>query len=53
MADYVKYNGVAAADIVKIDGVAVGDIVKCDGTDKPSSGYSVGCCINRLLHIVG
>jgi len=40
MADYVKYNGVAAADIVKIDGVAVGNIVKCDGTTKPASGAS-------------
>lgn len=38
MADYTKYNGVAAADIVKIDGVAVANLVKCDGTDKPSSG---------------
>ena len=34
MADYTKYNGVAAADIVKIDGVAVADIVKCDGVTK-------------------
>ena len=38
MADYTKYNSVAAADIVKIDGVAVGNIVKCDGTTKPASG---------------
>jgi len=38
MADYTKYNGVAAADIIKIDGVAVGSIVKCDGATKPSSG---------------
>lgn len=40
MADYTKYNGVAAADIVKIDGVAVGSIAKCDGATKPASGAS-------------
>ena len=38
MADYTKYNGVAAADIVKVDGVAVADIVKIDGATKPSTG---------------
>ena len=38
MADYTKYDGVAAADIVKIDSVAVGSIVKCNGATVPSSG---------------
>ena len=43
MADYTKYNGVAAADIVKIDGVAVGSIAKCDGATKPASGATYWC----------
>ena len=38
MADYAKFDGVAAADIVKIDGVTRSDISKVCGTTTPAQG---------------
>jgi len=38
MADYVKFNDVAAGDIVKIDGAAIGSVAKMNACDTPSSG---------------
>ena len=40
MADYVKFNDIAAGDIVKIDGAAIGSVVKMNACTAPSSGAS-------------
>lgn len=44
MAEYAKFDGVAAADIVKIDGVTRSDISKVCGTTTPAQGATVWVC---------
>ena len=52
MADYVKFDGVAAADIVKINGVSKSGIAKACGASTPASGASRWVCVSAGGYVV-